>query len=79
MSRSNKSDSAMKTCPTVDSSAENNSKKSEAETYSDRKTSTGSEVSEFAIHILLLETRARDLDREVYQDPDSDRYLFSNK
>ena len=23
-----------------------------------------------------METRARDLDREVYQDPDSDRYLI---
>ena len=28
------------------------------------------------IHTLLVETRARDLDREVYQDPDSDRYLI---
>ena len=24
---------------------------------------------------MLVETRARDLDRELYQDPDSDRYL----
>ena len=32
-------------------------------------------MSELAIHTLLVETRARDLDREVYQDPDSDRYL----
>ena len=23
-----------------------------------------------------METRARDLDREIYQDPDSDRYLI---
>ena len=35
-----------------------------------------SELSELAIHTLLVETRARDLDREVYQDPDSDRYLI---
>ena len=28
------------------------------------------------IHTLLVKTRARDLDREVYQDPDSDRYLI---
>ena len=34
------------------------------------------ELSELAIHTLLLETRARDLDKEVYQDSDSDRYLI---
>ena len=28
---------------------------------------------------LILETRARDLDRDVYQDPDSDRYLISGE
>ena len=28
------------------------------------------------IHTLLVETRARNLDREVHQDPDSDRYLI---
>ena len=33
-------------------------------------------MSEVAVHTLLVETRARDLDREVYQDPDSDRYLI---
>ena len=33
-------------------------------------------MSELAIHTLLVETRARDLDREIYQDPDSDRYLI---
>ena len=42
---------------------------------SDRNSSSGSELSELAIHTLLVETRARDLDREVYQDPYSDRYL----
>ena len=30
-------------------------------------------------HTLLVETRARDLDREVYQDPDSDRYLIPSE
>ena len=45
------------------------------DTYSDRNSSSGSELSELAIHTLLVETRARDLDRAVYQDPDSDRYL----
>ena len=37
---------------------------------------SGSELSELAIHTLLVETRVRDLDKEVYQDPDSDRYLI---
>ena len=32
-------------------------------------------LRELAIHKLLVETRARNLDSEVYQDPDSDRYL----
>ena len=33
-------------------------------------------MSELAIHTLLVETRARDLDRELHQEPDSDRYLL---
>ena len=33
-------------------------------------------MSELAIHILLVEIGARDLYREIYQDPDSDRYLI---
>ena len=49
------------------------------DTYSDRNSSSGSELSELAIHTLLVETRARDLDREVYQDPDSDRYLIPSE
>ena len=36
------------------------------DTYSDRKSSSGLELSELAIHPLLVETRVRDLDREVY-------------
>ena len=48
-------------------------------TYSDRNSTSGSELSELAIHTLLVETRARDLDREVYQDPDSDRYLIPSE
>ena len=44
--------------------------------YSDMNSSSGSELSELAIHALLVETRARNLDGEVYQDPDSDRYLI---
>ena len=55
------------------SSTEDNSRNSGIDTYSDRNSSSGSELSELAIHTLLVETRARDLDREMYQDPDSDR------
>ena len=55
------------------SSTDENSRNSGIDTYSDRNSSSGSELSELAIHTLLVETRARDLDREVYQDPDSDR------
>ena len=60
----------------TDSSTDDNSRNSGIDTYSDRNSTSGSELSELAIHTLLVETRARDLDREVYQDPDSDRYLI---
>ena len=59
-----------------DSSTDNSSRNSGIDTYSERNSSSGSEQSQLAIHTLLVETRARDLDREVYQDPDSDRYLI---
>ena len=58
------------------SSREDNSRNSGIDTYSDRNWSSGSKLSELAIHTLLVETRARDLDREMYQDPDSDRYII---
>ena len=61
------------------SSTDDNSRNSGIDTYSDRNSSSGSELSELAIHTLLVETRARDLDREVYQDPDSDRYLIPSE
>ena len=60
----------------TDSSTDDNSRNSGNDTYSDRNSSSGSELSELAIHTLLVETRAKDLDREVYRDPDSDRYLI---
>ena len=60
----------------ADPSTDDNSRNSGIDTHSDRNSSSGSEVSELAIHTLLVETQARDLDREVYQDPDSDRYLI---
>ena len=63
----------------TDSSTDDNSRNSGIDTYSNRNSSSGSELSELAIHTLLVETRARDLDREVYQDPDSDRYLIPSE
>ena len=60
----------------TDSSIDDNPRNSGVDTYSDRNSSSESELSELAIHTLLVETRAGDLDREVYQDPDSDRYLI---
>ena len=56
------------------SSTDDNSRNSGIDTYSDRNSSSGSEL-----HTLLVETRARDLDREVYQDPDSHRYLIPSE
>ena len=76
MSTAHKTDPEEETCCVADSSVDDNSRNSGIDTYSDRKSSTGSELSELAIHIILVETRARDLDREVYQDPDSDRHLL---
>ena len=61
------------------SSTDENSRNSGIDTYSDRNSSSGSELSELAIHTLLVETRARNLDREVNQDPDSDRYLIPDE
>ena len=65
----------MEMCSAADSSVDNNSMNSEIDTYSDKFSSTGFELSEIAIHTLPVETTARDLDREVYQDPGGDRYL----
>ena len=69
----------METCSPADSSDDNDSRNSEIDTYSDRNSSAGSEMSELAIHMLLVETRAKDLDRVVYQDPDGDRYLVPSE
>ena len=63
----------------ADYSTDDNSRNSGIDTYSDRNSSSGSELSALVIHTLLVETRARDLDREVYQDPDSDRYLITGE
>ena len=76
MNRTHRTDPEEGTCSIADSSMDDNSRNSGIDTYSDRNSSSGSGMSELAIHTLLVETRARDLDREVYQDPDSDRYLI---
>ena len=76
MGRTHRTDQEEGTCFIADSSMNDNSRNSGINTYSDRNSSSGSDMSELAIHTLLVETRARDLDREVYQDPDSDRYLI---
>ena len=76
MRRGHGSDLEERTCSIADSSMDDNSRNSGIDTYSDRNSSSGSELSELAIHALLVETRARNLDREVYQDPDSDRHLI---
>ena len=76
MSRLCTSESAVETCSTSDSSVDETSSKSEIDTSSDRNFSTGSELPQLAIHTILAETRARDLDRESYQEPDSDHYLL---
>ena len=75
MSRAHKTDPVEETCSMADFSIDDNSRNSRIDTYSDRNSSAGSELSELAIHTLLEETRARDLDREIYQDRDSDRYM----
>ena len=79
MSRAHKTDPEEKTCSVTDSSVDDNSKNSETDTYSDRNSNTGSKLSELTIHTLLVETRARHLDRELSQDPDSDRYLLRSE
>ena len=47
----------------TDSLMSDSSRNSIMDTYSDRASTSGSELSELAIHTLLVETRARDLDR----------------
>ena len=76
MRRRHRSDLEVGTCSIADSSIDGNSRNSGIDTYSDRNSSSGSELSELAIHTLLVETRARNLDREVCQDTDNDRYLI---
>ena len=76
MSRTHRTDPGEETGSIADSSLDDKSRNLGIDAYSDKNSSSGSELSELAIHTLLVETRARDLDREVYQDPGSDRYLI---
>ena len=76
MRRRHRTDPDEGTCSIASSSMDDNSQNSGFDTYSDKNSSSGSKLSELAIHTLLVETRARDLDRDVHQDPDSDRYLI---
>ena len=75
MSRAHKTYPKEKTCSEADSSIDDNSRNSGIDIYSNRNSNVGLELSELAIHTLLVEARARDLDREIYQEPDIDRYL----
>ena len=79
MSRMRRTDPGEDECSITDSSKDYKSRSSGIDTYSDRNSSSGSELSELAIHTLLVETRARDLEMEIYQDPDSARYLISGE
>ena len=79
MRRRHRHDLEERAVSSATSSTDDNSRNSGMDTYSDRNSSSGSELSELAIHTLLVETRARDMDREVYQDPDSDRYLIPSE
>ena len=42
--------------------------------YNTSETTSNSDVSEIAIHSLLLDWKQRRLEREMHQDPDRDRY-----
>ena len=77
MSRAHKSDPEEETYSVTSSSIDENSRNSRNDTYSDR--SSGSELSELAIHTLLVESRARDFYRELHQDHDSDCYLLRSE
>ena len=79
MRRRHRHDLEERAVSSTTSSTDDDSRNSGLDTYSDRNSSSGSELSELAIHTLLVETRARDLDRDMYQDPDSDRYLIPSE
>ena len=63
MRRRHRHDLEERAVSSTTSSTDDDSRNSGMDTYSDRNSSSGSELSELAIHTLLVETRARDLDR----------------
>ena len=63
MTKTHRTDPEEGKCSIADSSMDDNSRNSGIDTYSDRNSSSESELAELAIHTLLVETRARDLDR----------------
>ena len=79
MRRTHRTDPEELMCSIANSSMDDNSRNLGNDTYSDRNSSSELEKSELAISTLLVETRAKDLDREVYQDPESDRYLIAGE
>ena len=76
MRRRHRHDLEERAVSSTNSSTDDDSRNSGMDTYSDRNSSSGSELSELAIHTLLVETRARDLDRDRYLIP-SER-VFDN-
>ena len=60
MRRKHRHDLEERAVSSTTSLTDDNSGSSEMDTYSDRNSSSGSELSELAIHTLLVETRARD-------------------
>ena len=66
MRRRHRHDLEERAVSSTTSSTDYDSRSSGMDTYSDRTSSSESELSELAIHTLLVETRARELDREVY-------------
>ena len=78
MQRTHRTDPEEGTCSIADSSMDDNSRNSGIDTYSDRNSSSGSDIRASYPHT-ISGTRARDLDREVYQDPDSDSYLITGE
>ena len=63
MRRRHRHDLEERAVSSTTSSTDDDSRNSGMDTYSDWNSSSGSELSELAIHTLLVETRARDLDR----------------
>ena len=64
MRRRHRHDLGERAVSSTTSSTDDDSRNSGMDTYSDRNSNSGSELSELAIHTLLVETRAMDLDRE---------------